>query len=249
MTKTRKLEAFLVHVLISVAIFIALYLYIKYELYPGKLFDIDGGKQGLIIVALVDLVLGPLLTLIIYKKGKRGLTRDLWLIGTIQLSCLGAGMYITVGERPLAVILSYDGFHSVGTSSLELYGKDKDMYSRWPGDTPKWLYVQLPNDPKERMKLQLSQMTSGPLYMQDDLLFALDDKNIDPAIYATKLNAIIRIYPNMAENIKQIDEKLNKSGDGFSYIPLIGKYGQRYVILDNTRREIIGALPTDQCKE
>ena len=117
------------------------------------------------------------------------------------------------------------------------------------GDTPKWLYVQLPNSQKERIQLQLYQLNSGPLYTRDSVLAELGNKNFDPALYATKLNVILGLYPSVAQEIKRIDDKLNKIYSTVSYMPLIGKYGQCFVAFDKQQRQIVEALPTDQCKD
>ncbi|KAB0769044.1 hypothetical protein F7O87_33620, partial [Pseudomonas aeruginosa] len=59
-------RAFFIHLLISLAIFIVLLAIICLWWYPGALFEIAGGWQGVRIVAAVDMVLGPLLTLVVY---------------------------------------------------------------------------------------------------------------------------------------------------------------------------------------
>jgi hypothetical protein len=60
------------------------------------LFDIAGGWEGLRIVIAVDLVLGPLLTLVVYKAGKSSLTFDLSCIAIFQIACLGGGVWLFI---------------------------------------------------------------------------------------------------------------------------------------------------------
>ncbi|MCG6936115.1 MAG: hypothetical protein LJE73_09510, partial [Proteobacteria bacterium] len=66
-------RAFLIHLGISLVIFLILAYIILIKWYPVPFFYTDGGWQGVRIVAAVDLVLGPLLTLLVYKHGKPGL--------------------------------------------------------------------------------------------------------------------------------------------------------------------------------
>jgi hypothetical protein len=82
-----KLRAFAIHFGISFLIFIGLAYFVVAIWYPGFFFESDGGWEGMRIIVGVDLVLGPLLTLIVYKHGKPGLRFDLTLIGLVQTVC------------------------------------------------------------------------------------------------------------------------------------------------------------------
>ena len=100
-------KAAAVHLTISVLVFIALLGIIITVWYPGVLFNISGGWTGLKLVMGVDVILGPLLTLIVFKAGKPGLKFDLGCIATAQIVCMAAGLYIVYSERPLALIMAY----------------------------------------------------------------------------------------------------------------------------------------------
>ena len=65
------------HFLISLAIFLGLLAVIVLQWYPGILFNIDSGWAGLQLVIGVDLIAGPLLTLVVFKTGTQGLSFDL----------------------------------------------------------------------------------------------------------------------------------------------------------------------------
>jgi hypothetical protein len=112
--------------------------------YQGALYAAAGGWQGLRIVIGVDLVLGPLLTLIVYNinKPRKVLFRDLTVIALIQLSCLTAGVYIVFQERPIAVIYAYDKFHVLKHSDYVKNGIDSNTLNL-NLMTPKILYTDL----------------------------------------------------------------------------------------------------------
>jgi hypothetical protein len=118
--------AFASHFGISLLIFLALLLLIVFFWYPGALFAAAGGWQGIRIVAGVDLVLGPLLTLIVYDiaKPRKVLFRDLLIIALIQLSCLTAGVYVVFDERPVAVTYVHDKFYVLKKSDFIKSGTD-----------------------------------------------------------------------------------------------------------------------------
>ena len=111
------------HLGISLVIFVPLSYLIVFEWYPDFFFATDGGWQGIRIVALVDLVLGPTLTLVVFKAGKPGLKFDLTLIGIFQAICLVIGVYIVYAERPIAMVYADGYFHSVTDVAETPYGE------------------------------------------------------------------------------------------------------------------------------
>lgn len=243
-----KINAFLIHLLLSASIFLAIFFALKYFFYPDPLFEMDGGKQGLKIIAFVDIVLGPLLTFAVYKKNKPGLKKDLSLIGALQIACLAAGVYITIIERPLALVLSYDGFHSINQSSLALYDETADLFEKWPGRSPKLLYVKLPEDRNEKLNLQFSQLSEGPLYIRKNLLSTFNDDLFKPDKYSFSLEEVIRQYPSKINELKTQDKRLKKQKTEFFYVNLIAKYGSCYVIFDTNRQKILSPVFKNHCK-
>lgn len=169
--------AFAVHLGISLAIFAVLAYLVLAVWYPDLFFTTDGGWQGMRIIIAVDLVLGPLLTLIVYKHGKPGLKFDLACIGTFQAVCLIAGTWLVYSERPLAIIYVDGQFASV---SRETY-LDADVpvpdFDAYPGAYPKWLMVDIPKDVNESADLRGEMMRKGQL-----MLLAVDRyKPFDPS--------------------------------------------------------------------
>ncbi len=161
-------QAFGIHLGISVLVFIVLSSLIVFFWYPSFLFSTDGGWQGIRIIAGVDLVIGPLLTLLLYKKGKPGLKFDLICISLVQLSCLSLGMYIVYQERPIAVVFANGTFYSMSKASFE---SQKIDYHRIEGVnmlSPAWIYINLPESTEERRKAIASQLSRGPLYTQTE---------------------------------------------------------------------------------
>ena len=62
--------------------------------YPPPYFEIAGAEGVVQILIGVDLILGPLLTLLLYRPGKPGVIFDLSFIALIQLSALIYGVTI-----------------------------------------------------------------------------------------------------------------------------------------------------------
>lgn len=86
-----------------------------------------GAEQGLKIVVLVDLVLGPVLTFIVFKKGKQKLLFDLSVIFAIQIACLLYGANLIVNERPVIQLIGEEGVILLTQKQVNDIDKSKDI--------------------------------------------------------------------------------------------------------------------------
>ena len=154
-------SAFGIHLLISLGIFFVLTYLVVFEWYPGIFFDTDGGWRGIRIIVLVDLVLGPLLTLVVFKAGKPGLKMDLTLIGLLQAVCLAAGTYIVWDERPVAVVYLDSRFEVLTREDFQFLPADeRPKWAKYPGDSPKWISVIVPEDIEDAAAFRKSYFRS-----------------------------------------------------------------------------------------
>jgi len=167
--KLNRWQAFGIHFAISVVIFIALLAVILLLWFPGILFQIDGGWTGLQIVIGVDLVLGPLLTLIVFKADKPSLKFDLSCIAALQTLCLAAGVAVVYSERPVALILAYDTIYSLAADEFRDFDVDPAVLEQFPGSYPKFVYTELPeNYVSAEIEVMRSQVFGNPLFMQTE---------------------------------------------------------------------------------
>lgn len=114
-------QAFGIHFGISLLIFIGLVAMVLFVWYPGILKEVDESwQQALIMIAGVDLVLGPLLTLIVFNPAKKSLKMDLSIIAAVQIAALVAGTYTVHQARPLALYVSFPpaGFEILTANTL-----------------------------------------------------------------------------------------------------------------------------------
>jgi hypothetical protein len=156
-----RLHAFLIHLGISLAVFGAAAYAVVAIWYPDFLFETDGGWQGLRILLGVDLVLGPLLTLIVYRAGKPGLRFDLTAIGVVQAACLAAGIWVVHAGRPLAIVYVDGSFYSVSAQSFIEVGAAVPDLDEFPGNYPKWVSVDIPADYEEQSVLRAAMLGRG----------------------------------------------------------------------------------------
>lgn len=103
MTKTKAAS---IHLLISIFIIGLLVLTILFIWYPKPFFEISGVIEPLKLLFLIDVIIGPLLTFIVYKKNKKYLKVDLTLIGIMQLAALSYGVFTIYNGRPSMIVFN-----------------------------------------------------------------------------------------------------------------------------------------------
>lgn len=159
-----RFKAFAIHFSISLLIFFFLLYFILVQWYPGPLFSTDGGWKVIRIIVGVDLVLGPLLTLIVFKSGKPGLKFDLTMIALVQVLALSWGIWTTYNERPAAIIYTLDYFTPVPAYQLAEQGITAKKLKQFGDGWPILIYSDIPKE-KQQEALYKVLRTGKPLYL------------------------------------------------------------------------------------
>ena len=160
-TAKNRWQAFGAHLLVSLCLFIAMCTIIVVFWYPGILFTTEGGWQGVRLIAGIDFVIGPTLTLLVYKPGKWGLKFDLTVIALLQIACITYGMYVVNYSRP-AVVAYADGIYYT-TPLLRFDSRDIDIEKSdlLNGRYPIWVNIKLPENRKERLTVKIQRIWKG----------------------------------------------------------------------------------------
>ena len=112
-------QAGLIHLAISAAIGGVLFALIRWVWYPGVLFNISGGAFLALLVIGIDVIIGPLLTTLVFSRKKKYLWVDLSVIATLQLAAFAYGAYMTVSARPVFLVGAIDRIQAVGLNEID----------------------------------------------------------------------------------------------------------------------------------
>ena len=169
-----RLKAAGIHLGLSLGVFgVALYL-ILVRWYPGFQFTVDGGWQGVRIMAAVDLVLGPTLTLVVFNpfKARRLIAFDLTCIGLAQVAALTWGFYAIHKEHPILIACEEDAkCHSVIAEPLELEKFGDAQLAQLSDRRPHVVYVAPPADDNEQARAALQEMMGKVASFEDPFFY------------------------------------------------------------------------------
>ena len=163
-----RLKAFGLH-LSSSAVVLTLVLgslYLGWYRWPG--WYLCGALKVAPILLLVDLTLGPLLTLLVANplKSRRELARDVGVIVVVQLAALVYGGVTLWQGRPLYYAFSEDRLQIVQASDISTaewqraQRENPELAPHWYS-RPRWVWAPLPDDAAERRAIIVSAISGG----------------------------------------------------------------------------------------
>jgi hypothetical protein len=241
MTRT---AAFLTHLAISLLIFAVLGSLVIFVWYPDFLFMADGGWQGLRLIGFVDLVLGPMLTLIVYKQGKSSLKMDMTAIATFQFLCLTAGTYVVYSERPLALVYVDGQFFSMSAGDYLSAGVTPPDLSHLPGIGPKRVAVAIPEDFEEQSQVRGDAYRSGvPLRALTERYVPLSYERLEVEKEAVAYDALMA----QDERTQELPEWLKTNGgelDDYVFFRFASRYVYSFLAVSKQNQEIVGLVNT-----
>lgn len=158
-----KLTAFLIHLAISLimAIISLSVVYLVWNPYP--LYKATGITHIFLLMLTIDLIVGPVLTFIVYKKGKKSLKFDLTVIVLLQLCALSYGIYHVYAGRPVWIVYNVDRFDLVRQN--EIYQQEltetKSEYQKSSITGPKFIAAIIPKDIGIKNKILFEELGQG----------------------------------------------------------------------------------------
>ena len=167
--KIPRIKAALIHLAIS-AFVAALALGLVFKVwYPAPWADALGVGKIFLIVLGVDLCLGPLLTLVVFKVGKASLRNDLMVIACIQIAALLYGMHTVGLGRPVYLVFIKNHFELAAANEVYTVkgaGKTVDLLelNPWaqPLTGPVTVFAKESDDLELRNQLVFSSAGGGP---------------------------------------------------------------------------------------
>ena len=194
--------------------------------FPGAFRAAAGGTELFLLIITVDIVCGPLLTLVLFnpKKSKRELFFDLGLVALVQLAALLYGLWTLWDVRPLYLPHEYDRFKVVSLNDLR--GADIGVLpqelrpSFFKG--PQTVALREPKDAAERNKVLFEALSGGADYGErPDFYIPFDAAAAAKTLTRAKsVKDFILRFPEQKATMEKISATLNQPVDQMKYLPI-----------------------------
>jgi len=239
-----RFQAFALHLTTS-AIVVSLFLALTFfVLYPPPLFEVEGTRSAIQVLLGVDIVLGPLLTLVVFKPGKPGLKFDMAVIIAIQLGGFMYGAHVIVSERPAIVSFAVDRFVVIPAADTEEMAMDKldSKQVKLKAIGPTYVYAEMPENPAEH------DLVFGPLEGKPDLerrpefyrdFHANIARSFDKAI---DLKKYVKNYEDARDEVESYLKSSGKSYEDIAAYPVSGKQHDVVMVVDKQSTQLAGFI-------
>jgi hypothetical protein len=235
-----------IHFLISITVIGLIAAYIIYFWYPPALISMAKADRILFLLGGIDLVVGPLLTLIVYKPKKPSLRFDLTVITMCQIGFLAYGLNFIYQSRPVFMVAVHDRFDMVFANEIDVNDLAKSTLpeAKQLGITsPKLVAAIPPSDNETRMSIAMDALGGGK------------DIQARPQYYAPygKIKSLLlgksfpitvgkTTTPENAALLLSAAKAYNKSPEDVRYVLIVSRRGVAAMLLDARTAEIIGPV-------
>ena len=217
--------------------------------YPYPYRELAGGRELFLLIVAVDVVCGPLLTLVLYNpaKPRAELWRDLGLVVIIQLAALGYGLHVVWQARPVYLVQEVDRFKVITAPQLldeSVANLPAALQPPWKGG-PLTVAIRAPIDVAEQQKVLFESAQGGRDYAERAEFYV-------PYEGAAALKALQRAKPLAVFLDKQPSQRSAAADLAASkgldmaqlvYLPVVGR--QDWVAVLDQKAQIQGFLKGD----
>lgn len=217
--------------------------------YPYPYRELSGGRELFLLVTAVDVVCGPLLTLVLWNtaKSRSELWRDMGLVVLIQLAALGYGLHTVWQARPLFLVLEIDRFKVISVPDLRdasLAELPVALKPHWMG-RPLTVAIRDPEDEKERTAVLFESVRGGRDYGErPNFYIPYDAVNALKALRRAKpLAVFLAKQPSQEGAAKSMAVEKGADMAQWLYLPVMAR--QDWVAVIDKQGQIQGFLKGD----
>lgn len=243
-TVPQKLIAALIHLGLSVAATGLLAAAMWFALYRPPYFWIDGGWTVLRILIVADVILGPLLTFVVYNRAKREWKRDLAIIALVQIVAFGYGTWTMARYRPVFAAYADNVFFAVPWPRVEQGTRNLDKpralrAGRWE---PTWVVIDLPQDVAAAQELRSRSNPDGnrTLPGMGDLYLPFDAATAQRVFpNSADVEALAKSDPAIAAELARVRAAHPGPLSRLAFIPLAGRDEVVLLVFDRETRQMV----------
>lgn len=246
---TVRLRAAAIHLGISVIVASAAAWLVFAVWYPYPYREISGGRELFTLIVMVDVILGPLMTLIIFNRAKprKELLRDLAVVGLIQLAGLAYGLWTVHAARPVHLVFEFDRFRAVHAVDVpeELLPNAPAGLGDLPWTGPTLLAVRPFANQQERVDVTVAALQGLHAGARPELWQPYEVATARVVAAAKPASLLKERFPAQAQEIAAALAAAGVPAEQIAYLPLVSRRTVWTVLLNNKTGQILGYLPLD----
>jgi hypothetical protein len=247
--KLSRWQAATIHLSISCVVACLALVFIWLVFYPDFYFRLSGGLKLFFLIVGVDVVIGPLLTLAVYKAGKKGLKFDLCVIAFLQVMALAYGFHTMWIARPVYTAFVGDRLVVVSVSEVvqESLERAKPEYQKlplWGG--PRFVATERPSSHEEKQKILFSSLFAGAdIQNYPEYYVPYQEKQEMVLEKSHHLSELEKIVPDARDEVKKFLKKHGGKEENYRYLPIRGMGFNFMTMVVDQKGAPVGVIPVD----
>lgn len=217
--------------------------------YPQPYTAAAGADRLIMLLIGIDLALGPLCTLIVWRAGKKGLWFDLVTITTVQVAALVYGLTVIAESRPAFIVVTRHVTYLTMASHLDAADLAEARHSEfrsasWTG--PVLVGAPPPDDLEERNRLIELALAGRDIHMLPRYYRPWPDTAAALIAQSPPLNRL-RQRPGARAAVDAFLARSGRSAEGLHVQALRARdpINDRTVVFDARTHEIVGVIDVD----
>ena len=243
-----RLKAAGIHLAISLALAALAGLLVFFVWYPYPYREISGGRELFLIVMAVDVILGPLITFVVYStsKPKRLMHFDFVVIGALQLCALGYGLWVVAQSRPVHVVFEIDRFVVVHAIEVprHLMNRAPASLQQLPLTGPTFLSIRDAQTNQEKTDVMFAELAGLVLATRPDFWQSYDKAKVQVIAKAKPLADLKARFPSRRNDIDAALKSVLPNTQ-VGYLPFVGRNTFWTVLINTNSAEVIGFVSLD----
>ena len=190
-----------------------------------------------LMMIVINVIIAPLLSLIVYKEGKKTLKADLSIIVILQILALGYGVYSIEGGRPVWVAYNVDSFELVRKNEVitDHIEQALPQFQDTPWFKPQYVAVKFATDVNQRNDDMFSEVFGGISIAQKPERYV----NINQAKSQLQQRAKSLKELNHYNDVQQVNYILSKHPQANAFVPLKANAVDMTVLINKDKGEVV----------
>lgn len=202
--------------------------------YPGAYYEISGAAKQLWILVSIVIVVGPVLSTVIFRPGKKGLAMDIVILAAIELAALAAAMTLLYLRQPYFSVFAVDRFEAVSRQEVVDLELGIRLVGERPAREPRLVYAKLPDDPERLGELIKETVLMGmpDIDRRPEFWLPYPSGIADVKAAAIPLASLAAVGDGRYQAIAARLESSGIQEESVRFLPLRGRAGDATIIMD-----------------
>lgn len=235
-----RFRAFLIHLAGSCLLAVAAFCFVFLLWYPAPLGVAVGVSSIVLLLVGVDVIMGPLLTFVVFNPAKKSLRFDLACIVVLQLGAFIYGMATLAEGRPAWLVFNADRFDLVQAYQIDdrTPGRVPEAFRSPPWFGPRWVAALPPESVDERNRLTFESVFAGvDLPQRADLyrpLGTAGDAMRQRALSLEKLKEF--------NDVQMVTQVLQRWPEADAFLPMMARIRPVTVLLSKEQAKVVAVV-------